>query len=142
MAKIEILNNLLFYTKSIKINLEVFNHKKIEKQYMNEFHKKSSEASQKAVEEMGKNPLSIEQMREQMRQGKEVAAKMYAADTPRVKEYVKNIKTPINFNDVLEMYNGLLRNQITFDDIPNDALEEFKLTRQCRTVLKKKKLNK
>ena len=114
----------------------------MERRYQNYFHKKSSEASQKEVEEMRKNPLSVEQKREQIRQGKEVATKTHAKDAPRVKEYVTNIKTPINFNDVLEMYNGLLQNQITFDDIPNNALEEFKLTRQYRTILKRNKSNK
>lgn len=113
----------------------------MERKYMNDFHRKSSEAAQKEFEKMKQHPLSREKMLEQVRQGKEVAAKLYAADAPRVKEYVTNIKTPINFNDVLEMYNGLLRNQITFENIPNDVLEEFKLTRQYRRTIKVKKIS-
>lgn len=101
---------------------------------INDFHKKSSESSQKEVEQMLKCPLSREEMLEQAKQRKEVALKEYTEDAPRVKAYVTNIKTPINFNDILEMYNGLCRKQITFEDIPNDVLEEFKLTRQYRGV--------
>ena len=106
----------------------------MERKYANDFHKKSSEASLKEVEQMSKNPLPREEKLVQVKQRKEAAFKEYAEDTPRVNAYVTNIKTPINFNDVLEMYNGLCRKQITFEDIPNDVLEEFKLTRQYRGV--------
>jgi U3 small nucleolar RNA-associated protein 14 len=56
----------------------------MERQNMNDFHKKSSEASQKEVEQMRKHPLSREEMLEQITRGKELAAKMYAEDAPRL----------------------------------------------------------
>ena len=65
---------------------------------------------------------------------------MYAEDAPRLKAYVMNLKTPINFYDVIEIYNGLYRNQITVENIANDVLDEFKLTRQYRSLLKKNKI--
>lgn len=87
-----------------------------------------------------KNSLSREEMLAQIRVGKEIAVKMYAEDTPRLRAYIMKLKTPINFHDVVEIYNGLYRNQITVDNIATDVLEEFKLTRQYRSLLKKNKI--
>ena len=39
----------------------------MEQEYINEFHRKSSLASQEAVQSMLKKPLSLEQMEEQIR---------------------------------------------------------------------------
>lgn len=86
---------------------------------------------------MTNNP-TIEEKLAQAERRKKSKEKYYLTQAPLVQEFVVALKTPINFHQVVEIFNGLIREQITFEMIPQDVLEEFVLTRQSRAVIKRK----
>lgn len=58
-------------------------------------------------------------------------------EIPEVLESLKLIKSPINFNDTINIYRWLFDKQITFDIIPEDVLTEFKKTRHYEIIVRK-----
>lgn len=75
---------------------------------------------------------------EQFEERKKARAEHYARDAPKIQAYIKGIQAPVEFGDVVILYNALSRNQITLEMIPSDVLEEFKQTRQFLKVFRVK----
>jgi hypothetical protein len=60
-----------------------------------------------------------------------------AMQAPLVKAQIQEIKTPLNFDQVVFIYNALLDNHLDIYDIPADVFAEFRETRQYRSFFKK-----
>jgi hypothetical protein len=58
-------------------------------------------------------------------------------EAPLVKANVQGLKTPLNFDQVVYIYNALLSQHINIYDIPADVFSEFRQTRQYRSFFKR-----
>ncbi len=105
--------------------------------YLNDFHKESSEKSQREVNEMMKNPLTVEQMKEQIARLSEGAEEEFLKQAPEIQKIAASMKTPLRIREIASIYRWLGRKQITLDMLPLDVLEEFKQRRQYQTHLRK-----
>ncbi|MEK0421638.1 MAG: hypothetical protein EBV15_05290 [Bacteroidetes bacterium] len=56
---------------------------------------------------------------------------------PLVRAQILEFKTPLNFDQVVYIYNALLDNHIDIYDIPADVFAEFRKTRQFRSFFKR-----
>jgi len=60
-----------------------------------------------------------------------------AMEAPLVKANIQELKTPLNFDQVVYIYNALLSQHINIYDIPADVFSEFRQTRQYRSFFKR-----
>lgn len=79
-----------------------------------------------------------QQAKEQADRIRKNAEQSFAADAPKVHEYVKKLSAPLEFDDVVIIYGALYRKQITLEMLPDDVLEEFKKTRQYKKLSRSK----
>jgi hypothetical protein len=60
-----------------------------------------------------------------------------AMEAPFVKAQIQEIKTPLNFDQVVYIYNALLDRHIDIYEIPAEVFAEFRQTRQYRGFFKR-----
>ena len=60
-----------------------------------------------------------------------------AMQAPMVKAQIQEIKTPLNFDQVVFIYNALMDKHIDIYEIPADVFAEFRQTRQYRSFFKR-----
>ncbi len=59
---------------------------------------------------------------------------------PYIKEQLKILKTPLEWDDIVHIYKWIWRNQIKFDDLNYEIQKEFKKTKQYERLKIENKL--
>lgn len=58
----------------------------------------------------------------------------FKKEIPEIKRQLSEIKTPLEFNDVVHIYRWIFRYQIRLDDLNPDILNEFKNTEHYKKL--------
>jgi hypothetical protein len=74
--------------------------------------------------------MTFEEAKAQADRLERKAKKHFDEAAPKIQEDLKLLKTPIDFRDIVHIYQWLYRKQITLDMIPVDVLREFKESKQ------------
>ena len=117
--------------------IRVDGEEKRKNNYFNEFAIQSSQNN--SIEIMLMDKLTWEEKRAQTIALNEGKNEYFASKSPLIIENLKYIKIPLNFEDVINIYKWLFRKQITLEMLPKDVLNEFKETRQYKTIIKRLK---
>ena len=80
-----------------------------------------------------------EEMMEQAERSKKARKIRIAKEAPIVQQLVKKLQTPLEFNDIILISNGLFYEQITFEMLSKEVFEEYCKTRQGKASLRKLK---
>jgi hypothetical protein len=102
---------------------------------LTEYHIERNEEAFIAVTLMDR--VTLEEKKEQAASIRKINEERYLKEAPRVQEYVKQLKIPLNKNDVIELYKALWAKQITLEIIPEEVLAEFKQTQQYEVLFGK-----
>ena len=82
-------------------------------------------------------PVTIEEMRAQTDRIKKQSENRFAINAPKIQEELKEITTPLSFENTITIGKWLFRKQITIEMIPKDVLKEFKKTEQYKGVMRR-----
>ena len=103
--------------------------------YLNEYHIQCNEKGM--VSNMLMDKVTREEFMEQCEILKEAAKKQFAEEAPLIQKQIKQIKTPLKFQEAVNIYRWLFRKQITLEMLSAEVLEEFKMTTQYEILLEK-----
>jgi hypothetical protein len=103
--------------------------------YLNEYHIQCNENGM--VSNMLMDKVTREEFIEQCEILKEAAKKQFAEEAPLIQQQIKQIKTPLKFQEIVNIYRWLFRKQITLEMLSAEVLEEFKMTTQYEILLEK-----
>ncbi|MBK8451693.1 MAG: hypothetical protein IPL42_17435 [Saprospiraceae bacterium] len=103
--------------------------------YKNEYHIQCNQESM--IEIMLMDIPTYDEMKEQFDRLAKDAEVQFALEAPAVQLRLQRIQTPLNFNDVVNIYKWLLRKQINLQMLSKEVFEEFRNTRQFELLLKK-----
>ena len=101
--------------------------------YLNEYHIQSNQNGK--IEVLLMNKVTWDEAKAQSDMLDKATKLEFAAEAPKVQERLEKIQTPLKFNDVVNIYRWLSRKQITLEMLSKDILNEFKETRQYRTIV-------
>lgn len=102
---------------------------------LTEYHIQRSEEGIIVVALM--NRVTLEEAKEQAARIRKNKEEYFAKEAPQVQEAIKLFQTPLTHDDIVELYKGLFRNQITLEMIPEEVLAKFKQTRQYEILFGK-----
>lgn len=106
--------------------------------YFNVFHKESqTEGGINLLLQKKATYKEIMANQERLEKANEISDKKYI---PYVKEQLKTITTPIEWENIVRISKWIFRKQITFNDLNYDIQKEFKMTKQYERLKLENKL--
>lgn len=85
--------------------------------------------------------VTHEEAKKQFENNRLIREKYLMEEIPEVMEGLNKIKVPISFNNIIKIYKWLFYKQITYEDIPDDVLNEFKETEQYEILVRNDNVN-
>ena len=104
-----------------------------EMRYLTPYHIESNVLGMISIMLMDK--VTKEEIIAQFKRHKDAAKEEFAKSAPKIQESIKKIRMPLNTKDIIKIYLGLWRKQVSFDIIDEDVLNEFKKTRQYKRLI-------
>jgi len=80
-------------------------------------------------------PVSLEKMKAQAEKSRKHSEEAFARDAPKIQKGLKELTTPLSFNDTVHIYKWLYRKQITLEMLPGNIREEFLNSQQYQVYL-------
>jgi hypothetical protein len=105
--------------------------------YLNEYAIQKNQEGMIAI--MLMDVMTKEETIAQFKRIAELNKKQFALEAPKVQERVKQIQTPLKFEDTKRICTGLFRKQITLEMLSKEVFEEFSKTPQYKSYLVRNK---
>ncbi len=108
-------------------------------EHLNEYH------IQKNVEGMISfllmDKATTEEAREQCESHRKANEESFAEEIPRIKQRLKQIQTPLSHRDSVNIYNWMMRKQITIEMLSETVFREFSKTKHYEMIIRTEKEN-
>ena len=81
-----------------------------------------------------------EEAKEQVERLKNWSKETFKKEIPDIKREISEMKTPLDFLDIVHIYKWIFRYQIKLEDLKPDILDEFKNTEHYQILKRKNRI--